>query len=118
MGTDPQPGRMGVTSLVFGLLLLAVNCYNSSPYTPYTSFSGADTQGEPQFVEPQSVVPGYEYYDDIVNSPTPGNQHTLMYRLLPMKDGITGERNKRGAGCMRRCLRMQMLHPARCNSLC
>merc|ERR1712080_116316 len=118
MGTDTWTGSMALLGPVVGVLILAVTRYTSSPYTSYTSYTGeTDPQGEVQYVDPQSLSPGYEYYDDIVSSPTPGYGHRT-YRLLPIKDGVTGERNKRGAGCMRRCLRMQMLHPAQCNSLC
>ena len=43
---------------------------------------------------------------------------TTMTTMTTMKTMKTMTTAFSGGGCMGRCLRMQMLHPAQCNSLC
>jgi len=47
-----------------------------------------------------------------------GEEETIEARPA-VRYVLGGMRGKRGGGgCLGRCLRMQMLHPAQCNSLC
>merc|ERR1711953_89419 len=85
----------------------------------------------------------YEYYDQDTSleamapaslpKASPRRPPYLRFMVLPADDNgdkpvqarpavryvLGGMRGKRGGGgCLGRCLRMKMLHPAQCNSLC
>merc|ERR1712083_310895 len=88
-------------------------------------------------------VPGRTYYIPIEQLPkqeTTEDHTGLLYRILPPDPENPGQPsqqsqhgqvlyiqekeppqpvvNKRSSGCLGRCLRMRMLHPAQCNTLC
>ena len=59
-----------------------------------------------------SVLHGNGNYDFDAGTITSMMSMKIMAMVTTMKTTFSG------GGCMGRCLRMQMLHPAQCNSLC
>ena len=59
-----------------------------------------------------SILHGNCNYDFDDGTITSMMSMTIMTAMTTMKTAFSG------GGCMGRCLRMQMLHPAQCNSLC
>merc|ERR1711874_174324 len=50
--------------------------------------------------------------------PLPRDDNSVQVENIPAASIQSVRRNKRNPGCMRKCLKMRVLHPAQCHYLC